>query len=261
VNSMGNAENPTTDDAFLAGFPGGGLQILQPRHGLRSGLDAIMLAASVEAGNGQHVLDAGAGAGVVGLALVRRCAGVHVTLVEREPELVDLARSNAARNDLGARTTIVCADLLHSLGSLAPHELTPHTFDHVLANPPFYDAAQVRISPHGLKAGASAFEAGDLDRWLRFLAAMAKSDGTLTLIHRASALTEILEAIGNRFAALKVYPLFPRAGAPASRVLVRGVKGSRGPLQILPGLVLHDTTGGFTSEADAILRYGAPLGW
>lgn len=261
MNSMGNAVNPTTDDAFLAGHPGGGLQILQPRNGLRSGLDAIMLAASVEAASGDYALDAGAGVGVVGLALARRCAGARVTMVEREPELAALARVNAGSNALSDRATIVRADLLHPLDTLSELGLRANTFDHVLANPPFYDAAQVRISPHGLKAGASAFEAGDLDRWLRFLAAMAKSDGTLTLIHRASALTEILEAIGNRFAALKVYPLFPRAGAPASRVLVRGVKGSRGPLQILPGLVLHDATGGFTSEADAILRHGAPLGW
>jgi tRNA1(Val) A37 N6-methylase TrmN6 len=261
VNSAGGAENPTTDDVFLTAFPGGSLQILQPRNGLRSGLDAVMLAASVGAADGDQVLDAGAGAGVVGLALARRCAGVRVTLVEREPELAALARANAQRNGLGDRATVVCADLLHPLDSLAALGLRPNTFDHVLANPPFYDSADVRTSPHDLKSGASAFEAGDLDRWLRFLAAMAKSGGSLTLIHRAGALVEILDAIGNRFGALKIYPLFPRTGAPAGRILVQGIKGSRGLLQILPGLVLHDAAGGFTSDADAILRYGAPLSW
>ena len=67
-------------------------------------------------GMARSALDAGAGAGVVGLALARRCAGVTVTLVEREPELADLARANIQRNDLGSRATIVCADLLASPG-------------------------------------------------------------------------------------------------------------------------------------------------
>jgi tRNA1(Val) A37 N6-methylase TrmN6 len=42
-------------------------------------------------------------------------------------------------------------------------------------------------------------------------------------------------------------------------VLVRGVKGSRAPLQISPGLVLHDAAGGFTPQVEAILRAGAGL--
>ena len=254
-------EDVTTDDIFLGHFPAGGLKILQPRNGLRSGLDTVMLAASVEATSGMTILDAGAGVGVVGLVVARRCAGVRVTLLERERELTDLARANAQRNGLGDRTTVVCADLLHSLAMLTGSGLAPNSFDHVLANPPFYEADQVRASPHGLKAGASAFDAGDLDRWLRFLAAMAKPGGRLALVHRASALAELLDAIGTRFGALEILPLFPRHGAAASRVLVRGVKGSRGPLRLLSGLILHDAAGGFTSEADAILRNGAPLSW
>ena len=49
-----------------------------------------------------------------------------------------------------------------------------------------------------------------------------------------------------RFGALKVLPLHPRAGAPAHRVLVQGIKGSRGPLQLLPGFVLHGDGNAFT---------------
>ena len=54
-------------------------------------------------------------------------------------------------------------------------------------------------------------------------------------------------------------PLHPRAGAPAHRVLVQGIKGSRGPLQILPGFVLHQDGNAFTPAAQDILRAGAPL--
>jgi tRNA1(Val) A37 N6-methylase TrmN6 len=42
-------------------------------------------------------------------------------------------------------------------------------------------------------------------------------------------------------------------------VLLRGVKGSRAPLKIRSGLVLHDAAGGFTPQVEAILRAGADL--
>ena len=40
------------------------------------------------------------------------------------------------------------------------------------------------------------------------------------------------------------------------RVLIQGIKGSRAPLQILRGLVLHKANNSFTKEAEAILRDG-----
>ena len=245
-----------TDDIFL----GGALNILQPRDGLRAGLDAVMLAAAVPAQTGQTVLDAGAGVGIVGLCVARRCPGTRVTLIEREVRLAQLAEANIARNALRDRATVVCADLGAPMAALRQLGLEPGSFDHVAANPPFHHDSDVRVSPQGLKAAASAFAAGDLDRWLRFLAAMARPGGILTLIHRAEALGAVLSALGNRFGDARIFPLFPRAGQPASRILVQATKGSRGPSSLLPGLVLHAADGRFLPVPDAILRGGAALG-
>jgi tRNA1(Val) A37 N6-methylase TrmN6 len=59
-----------------------------------------------------------------------------------------------------------------------------------------------------------------------------------------------------------VLPVHPRQGAPAVRVLVRAVKGSGGPLALLPGFALNDEAGRPTPQAEAVLRHGAglPLG-
>jgi hypothetical protein len=42
---------------------------------------------------------------------------------------------------------------------------------------------------------------------------------------------------------------------------VQAVKGSRAPLQLLPGLMLHGAGNGFRPEIAAALRDGAPLQW
>jgi hypothetical protein len=42
-------------------------------------------------------------------------------------------------------------------------------------------------------------------------------------------------------------------------VILRGIKGSRAPLRIRAGLVLHDADGGSRPDMEAILRHGAGL--
>jgi tRNA1(Val) A37 N6-methylase TrmN6 len=250
--------NPgTSDDAFL----GGALHILQPMAGYRAGLDAVLLAAAapVEEGRAQRVLDVGAGAGVVGLAVARRVADANVTLVERDPELAALARANIARNDLAARVRLIEGDVTRPLGELASLANEAESFDHVLANPPFHIEGRGTAAGDTLKAAGHAMPEGNLDRWARFMAAMARSGGTATLIHRAEALGEILEALAGRFGDTLVLPIHPREGEPASRVLVQATKGSRAPLRLLPGLVLHARDHGFRPQVEAILRGGAAL--
>lgn len=246
-----------TRDAFL----GGRLQIAQPSVGFRAGLDSVLLAAACTAVAGQHVLDAGAGVGVVGLSVARRLTGVRVTMVERAQDHVDLAMTNVTDNGLSDRVTVVHADLT------LPLQRTPlgeriGTFDHVLSNPPFFDTASGTRSAIELKDAAHAMEEGDLDRWVRFMAAMAAPAGMVTLIHRAERLGEILAAFEGRFGGTLVWPVHPRAGTSASRILVQARKGSRAPLRLLAPLVLHDATGnGFTPLVEAALRSGAALNW
>ena len=82
---------------------------------------------------------------------------------------------------------------------------------------------------------------------------------TLTLIHRAEYLGPLLDVLKDRFGGLTIYPLFPKCRAPAARVIVQGRKNSRAHTRLLPGLVLHQQGGAYTSEAEAILRNGAAL--
>ncbi len=246
-----------TADAFL----GGGLHILQPKAGYRAGIDAVLLAASapVKSGRKERVLDVGAGVGVVGLAVARRVPRTDVTLVEREPLLVDLARDNIERNGLEARVRAVQADVSRRLDDVPELRPEAESFDHVLANPPYNQQGVGTVSVEALKAVASVMPGGNLARWARFMAAMARPGGSATMIHRADAVGEVLSAFAGRFGGLIVFPLYPREGRSATRVLVQGIKGSNAPIELRPGLVLHDAGNRFRAEAEAILRHGAGL--
>lgn len=252
------APEEVTEDAFL----GGALALLQPRRGYRAGIDAVLLAAAAPLNeeHAERVLDAGAGVGVVGLSIARRVGTAQVALVESEPRLAALARENVARNGLADRVSVTEADVTGAASELTAVGLAPDSFDHVVANPPFHVEGRGRRPMHAIKAAAHAMPADSLARWMQFLTRVARPGGTLTIVHRPDALADLLKFLDGRFGELKVMPLHPRAGEPAVRIIVQGKKGSRAPLTLLAGVVLHEEDGhSFRPEVARILRHGAPL--
>jgi len=247
-----------TDDAFL----GGRLQLLQPRQGYRAGIDAVLLAAAVDANEAEtgHLLDVGAGVGTVGLCAALRISPMRVTLLEREPELCRIATENIHRNGLDGRVRCLTGAIGTSAGQLAAAGLAIESFTHVVANPPFMSSNAGTRSKVHLKAASHALQGGQsLDDWGRFFARMLRPGGTVILIHKADALTNVLISLQGRFGAVTVMPLHPRAGEPANRIIVKAIKGRRTGLTLLSGLPLHGCSNTFTPTMDSVLRHAAAL--
>ena len=242
-----------TEDGFL----GGRLKILQPEKGFRAGIDSVFLAAAVPCEAGQTVFEAGCGPGVAALCLLARNHEVKLTGVEVASRYALICEENGRRNGMQDRLRVVHADLRDGLRRDQIGMPQPGSFAHAMANPPFFDEGKSTPSPHLLKSQAHAFGPEDLELWMKTLHLMLAGRGSVTLVHRADSLGQLLDCMQNRFGDIRIAPLFPRRGAAASRILVQGIKGSRAPLQILPGLVLHGEGNDFTPEADAILRTGA----
>ncbi len=255
IGPRGSDELETTTDAFL----GGRIELLQYKTGHRGGSDAVFLAAAVSARSGELVLDAGTGAGTAGLCLLARVPDVQVTGVEIDNSQCALARKNAELNGFGDRFHVLEADVTGPGHLLGDRGLDRETYDHVMANPPFFGEKSVRVTADASRANAHVMPEGELDRWARFLTTMARPHALLTLIHRAEYVGLLLGALKDRFGALTIFPLFPKQGLPASRVIVQGRKNSRAGLRLLPGLVLHEEGGAYTASAEAVLRNGEPL--
>jgi tRNA1(Val) A37 N6-methylase TrmN6 len=226
------------------GFLDGRVRVRQMARGFRSGLDAVMLAAAVPAKAGDRVLELGAGAGTASLCLAARVDGCDITGVELDAALVALANENATANGFAAHVRFVEGDVL-----ALPRELLT-AFDHVLANPPFH-GADGETSPDEARAQALQ-DRGDLSDWLEAGVKRTAPNGTFTVILRADRLKQALEALPDT--GVRVFPLWPKAGEPAKRVLLQLRRAQRTPLSLLPGLVLHEGDGQYTPEADGILR-------
>ncbi|GLQ06410.1 tRNA1(Val) (adenine(37)-N6)-methyltransferase [Sneathiella chinensis] len=246
------------------GFLGGRLQITQPEKGFRAGSDAVLLAASLDLAPGQSVLDVGCGVGTAGLCARYREPGIRLWGLELQESLAVQARENARANGLERDVTILSVDIadrkaFKGIEGPSGRAFLNDGFDHVLSNPPFYEEGRAQKSPNAIKSLAHVEGDVDLSAWIAFCAARARPRGRVTIIHRASRLATILREMEKTCGSLQVLPLWPGVGAAAKRVIVRGIKGDRGPLTLLPGLVLHHPDGRPTDEAEKILRHGAGI--
>jgi tRNA1(Val) A37 N6-methylase TrmN6 len=228
---------------------------MQPASGYRVAIDPVLLAAACPARPGDRVVDFGCGSGAAMLCLAARLAGLRLLGLDRDAGAIDLARENLALN--GRVGEIATADVEDRRALIAAVQSAFNAkADQVLANPPYWPDGQ-GTSP--AEEGRRRAHAGaDLAAWIDGARQVLRPRGWLTLILPAARWAGAAAALSG-FGAITLIPLWPRQGQPAKRVILRARKAVRSPSAVLSGLILHRSDGGFTSDADAILRDGQAL--
>lgn len=245
-----NIDTAVTRDAFL----GGRLLLLQPSAGHRSGSDAIFLAAAVPAIAGDRVLELGCGVGTALLALASRVPAIKGIGIEIEPNAASLALINVSDNELSDRLHIFCSDFRRM-----PPEAAMGGFSHVFANPPFFDILKTQPSPNAARRLARAAAESELVDWLKSAEQALIANGCFTLIFSADRIAELIALLPDTFGPIKVLPLLAGEGKAAKRAILQARKMPGRSIEILPGLILHQPNGAYTSAADQILRHGGAL--
>jgi tRNA1(Val) A37 N6-methylase TrmN6 len=241
------SDTDLTRDAFL----GGRLHLWQPRLGYRAGVDPVLLAASVPARAGQSVLDLGCGVGAAALCLGTRVPGLRLLGVERQAAYAALA----ARNGLD----VVEADLTD-----LPAHVRDQRFDHVLANPPYFDRSAGRTARDPGREGALGIDT-PLAAWVDVAARRLRHKGYLHMIHRVERVPDILAASVGRLGSPEIWPLCPRVGRPAELVIFRARKEGRAEFCLHAPVILHSGTAhvadgdSYRPDIQAVLRNGAAL--
>ena len=242
-----------TENEYL----GGRIRIRQPQKGYRAGVDPVLLAASVPARSGQSVLELGLGVGTAALCLSERVDGLSLTGVEIQSDYAALARENASLN--AADLTVVDADL-----AVLPDQIKNSRFDHVIANPPYFD----RNAGHpagDLGRETAMGEATPLALWLDIAARRVVPKGYVSFIHRAERLGDLLAQLPKTLGSVQVQPLQPRVGRDAHLVILRARHSGKAPLRIHAPITMHQGENhgqdaeDYTPEIKALLRDGAAL--
>lgn len=250
---MAFAPDDLTSDKFLDGR----LIINQPRNGYRAGVDPVLLAACVPAKPGQSVLELGCGAGVASMCLGWRVRGLVQFGVELQADYAQLARQNAGQNKIELQ--VFDGDL-----KKLPAQLREISFDHVIANPPYFQRNRGSSAADPGRDIALAGQTPLVD-WIDTATRRLRPGGYMTVIQRSERLGDVLRAVDERMGSVRVQPLAPRIGRAAELVIVQARKGGRGAMKLAAPIVLHvgerhlSDGESYTAEIRAVLREGAEI--
>ncbi len=229
-----------TDDRLLDGR----VALRQSAGGYRAAIDPVLLAAAIPAST-RNALELGCGAGAASLCALARLPDLRVLGIERDARTADLARFNAEANGMAARFAV-------EIGCVRGFAETG--FDLVFANPPYLPGTRAQASPRADRARANVEGEAALADWIAAALRAAAPRGYVLFVQRADRLDDLVAGLRTRAGEIVLFPLWPKAGAPAKRILVRARKGVATPLRLAAGLVLHEADGSYTDAADAVLR-------
>ena len=240
-----------TKDSFL----GGGIKIWQPKKGYRAGIDPILLAASVNVSAGQKVLDLGCGVGTASFAIGYRVKNVELYGIEIQKVFADLADLNSKEN--GIEFQVEC----NNISNLSSN-ITSKNFDHVIANPPYFDR---KSSVRGINVSKekSFGDTRPISEWLKVAAKRAKPKGFVHFIVRSDRLMEIFTNMPNSLGSLVITPVISRKNENAKLTILHAKKNGRAGFIISSPIVLHplesDSREKYVPEVEKVFRNGASL--
>ena len=240
-----------TKDSFL----GGGIRIWQPKKGYRAGIDPILLAATVNVSAGQKVLDLGCGVGTASFAIGYRVKNVELYGIEIQKVFADLADLNSKEN--GIELQVECSNI-----SNLSSNITSKNFDHVIANPPYFDRKSSVRGIHVSKE-KSFGDTHPISEWLKVAAKRAKPKGFVHFIVRSDRLMEIFTNMPNSLGSLVITPVISRKNENAKLTILHAKKNGRAGFIISSPIVLHplksDSREKYVPEVDNVLKNGASL--
>ncbi|MEO6420194.1 MAG: methyltransferase [Polyangiaceae bacterium] len=198
--------------------------------GYRANVDALHLAAFAMAGRRAKVaFDLGAGAGAVGLTLIKNEAAGRVVLVEIDPEAAALAARNLSESGWDDR------------GEVLEGDVTKLSFAHageadlVTCNPPYTEPSRGRVPPEPRRARARS---GSLAVFVEAARRFAGRRARVCFVYPAPDLATLIATFrGAGIEPKRLRAVHARATSPARIVLVEGQAAKPGGLVVEPPLI------------------------
>src|SRR5579862_4115445 len=224
--------NDETRDTILDGR----ITLIQPAHGYRFSIEAILLGRFVRAGARERVLDLGAGCGVVSIMIAALHRPREVVAIEIQPLLAATIARSAALNGFKS-VNAVCADLRNR--KIAGVESA--SFDLIVANPPYRAAAAGRENPDHSRRVARGESAAGLEDFVSAARRYGRRGARVAFVFTARRSAELISAMRSKqLEPKRIRFVHPRIAMPASVMLLEARVGGGVEVTIEPPLILYD---------------------
>lgn len=221
------------------------MYIMQDTDMFNFSLDSVLLPNFITINKStKNVLDIGCGNAPIPLILSTK-TDAHITGVEIQKEVYDLALESVKINNLEDRITILNADINELY-----KELETESFDIITCNPPFFKVKEdSNLNESEYKTIARHEVKLNLEDIMKISRKLLKNNGTLGIVHRPERLVDIIESMRKyNIEPKKIRLVYPKKDKEANILLIEGTKNGKPGIKILPPLYSHDEDGSYTLE-------------
>jgi len=236
-------EDETLDDLQLKD-----LCVIQKKDAFRFGVDAVLLANFARVKKGARVVDLCTGTGIIPFVVAGKTDAAHITGIEIQDEMVEMAKRSVKYNKLGNRMDFIHGDLkdLNLLKSLPKADV-------VTVNPPYKLQNSGILNPNDKNAIARHEVCCTLEDVIIACRVLLKDNGRMFMVHRPERIADILCLMRKH----KIEPKLIRMIHPNTKkapniVLVEGQRDGGAFLKWEPPLYVYDENGNYTDEIERI---------
>jgi tRNA1Val (adenine37-N6)-methyltransferase len=236
-------EDETLDDLELRD-----LCVIQKKQGFRFGVDAVLLANFAKVKKGARVIDLCSGTGIIPFIVAGKSSGEHITGIEIQEDMVDMARRSVEYNKLETRVDFINGDLkdLELLKSLPKAHV-------VTVNPPYKLQNTGILNAVDKDAIARHEVCCTLEDVIIACRILLKDNGRMYMVHRPERLADILCAMRKHKIEPKVIRMVhPKYNKAPNIVLIEGQRDGGAFLKWESPLYIYDETGNYSDELQAI---------
>ncbi|MBF0320872.1 MAG: tRNA1(Val) (adenine(37)-N6)-methyltransferase [Nitrospirae bacterium] len=225
------------------------VRILQRQRGYRFSIDALLLADFVNPTSPRHIVDLGAGAGIIGILLAHKYPAAFVHLIELQRGLYELSNKNIQLNNVADRIKTHNLDIKDIYTNISSN-----TFDAAVSNPPYRKLQSGELNPDDEKAAARHELNLTLDDLIKAAFYLLRGKGRFSFIYQPSRFVEVIENLrGHNLEPRRVRFIHSNTKSEAKMFLIEAVKEGRPQLRLEPPLFIYADTGRYTDETLAIL--------
>ncbi|MCH3965372.1 MAG: tRNA1(Val) (adenine(37)-N6)-methyltransferase [Clostridium sp.] len=242
-------EDETLDDLQIKG-----IHIIQKKNAFRFGVDSVLLANFARIRPKIKVIDLCSGTGIIPFIIAGKTSAEHITGIEIQRDMVDMAKRSIAFNKMEDRISFVDKDIT-DVGFLK----VMSKVDVITVNPPYKLKNSGIINKNDKNAIARHEIFCTLEDVVRASKILLKDNGRFYMIHRPDRLVDIMCCMRKYEIEPKLMRMIhPCTGKAPNMVLVEGRNNGGRFLKWDKPLYIHTEDGGYTEEINKI--YGRDRG-
>jgi len=203
-----------------------GMVILQKKDGFRFGEDALRVAEFFSPTKSGNLLDIGTGTGIISLMISRNPKINHITAVEIQEEMAEMAKRTVKKNSLEEKIEVLNMDIKKLNRG--------NTYDYIISNPPYMKNQGGKVNPNCIKAISRHEVTLNLEELIKESKRLLKPGGTLTLIYRSERMAELLSILSNEgFFVKRMQNIFSKTNKISKLFMIEAVKGKNKGFEFL----------------------------